>query len=160
MTYTDTTCSLILSVRNLNFGAAFRGKFMIRKMKKEDLLSAKILMQSIPNFWHESWTEDTIEKALTASAGLSFVYELNSQIVGVIFAFDFGFRAYIAELAVSEQSRNLGIARNLIEHVEFILKKKKCELVIADVWKTAEPFYKKLGWEHPNAILVRKSLID
>lgn len=133
---------------------------MIRMMEKEDLLSVKILMQSIPGFWHENWTEDTIEKALAVSAGLSFVYELDSQIIGAIFAFDFGFRAYIAELAVAEQSRNFGVAKKLIEHIESLLKKRKCELVIADVWKNAEPFYKKLGWENPNALLVRKKLVD
>ena len=81
-------------------------------MKKEDLLTVKLLMQSIPNFWHESWTESTLEKALTVSDNLAFVYELNTQIVGCIFVFDFGFRAYIAELAVAEQSRNSGIARS------------------------------------------------
>ena len=133
---------------------------MIREMRKEDLPDVKLLMQSIPYFWHECWTDETLEKAFSVSGALIFIYELRKQIVGCIFAYDFGFRAYIAELAVSEQVRNCGIAKSLLEHVNSILKERKCELIIADVWETAESFYKKLGWENPKAVLIRKRLIE
>ena len=33
-----------------------------------------------------------------------------------------------------------------------------CCVVIADVWRDAESFYKKLGWESPDVVLLRKKL--
>ncbi len=36
---------------------------MIRKMRKQDLVSIKSLMQSIPNFWHEVWDDEILERA-------------------------------------------------------------------------------------------------
>jgi len=39
---------------------------MIRKMRIEDLPFVKSLMQSIPKFWHEVWTDETLERAFVA----------------------------------------------------------------------------------------------
>jgi len=133
---------------------------MIRKMRKEDLPFVKSLMQSIPLFWHEAWTDETLERAFAASEDLAFVYESNHQIVGSIFGYDLGFRAYIGGLAVSEKMRNQGIGEKLLKNVEDVLKKRGCELIIADIWKSVEPFYRKLGWEAPQAVLMRKKLIE
>jgi GNAT superfamily N-acetyltransferase len=56
--------------------------------------------------------------------------------------------------------RNRGIGKKLLQNVEDVLKKQGCELIIADIWKSAEPFYRKLGWEEPQAVLLRKRLIE
>lgn len=133
---------------------------MILKMRREDLIFVKSLMQSIPNFWHEVWTDETLERAFVASEDLAFVYESDRQIVGCIFGYDFSFRAYIGGLAISGGMRNRGIGKKILQNVENVLKKRGCELIIADVWKSAEPFYRKLEWEEPQAILLRKRLID
>ena len=133
---------------------------MIRKMTREDLPFVKSLMKSIPHFWHEAWTDGTLERALAASGDLAFVYELDSQIVGCIFGSDLGFRAYIAGLAVSEKMRNRGIGKTLLQYVENVLRERGCELIIADVWKSAEPFFEELGWGHPQAVLLRKKLVE
>ena len=133
---------------------------MIRKMKKEDLPYVKSLMQSIPNFWHEIWSDETLERAFSTAKELAFVYELDRQIVACIFCYDFGFRAYLGEFAVSKKMQRRGIGKKLLQHVEHILKKRGCELMISDVWKSAEPFYRKLGWEEPQVVLLRKSLIE
>ncbi|MCK4252365.1 GNAT family N-acetyltransferase [candidate division WOR-3 bacterium] len=133
---------------------------MIRKMRIEDLPFVKSLMQSIPLFWHDVWTDKTLERAFAASEDLALVYELDHQIVGCIFGYDLGFRAYIGGLAISEEMRNRGIGKELLQYVEDVLKKRGCELIIADIWKSAEPFYRKLGWEEPQAVLLRKRLIE
>jgi ribosomal protein S18 acetylase RimI-like enzyme len=133
---------------------------MIRKMRIEDLPFVKSLMQSIPRFWHEVWTDETLERAFAASEDLAFVYESDRQIVGCIFGYDLGFRAYIGGLAISEEMRNREIGKKLLQNVEDVLKKRGCELIIADIWKSAEPFYRKLGWGEPQAVLLRKRLIE
>ena len=96
---------------------------------------------------------------MKSSGSLSFVYEEDGCILGCIFAYDFGFRGYIAKIAVYESARFKGIGKKLIKHVEDILRSNNCELIIADALESAVPFYKKLGWEEPNAILLRKKLL-
>ncbi|WP_061994795.1 GNAT family N-acetyltransferase [Clostridium sp. ATCC 25772] len=132
---------------------------MIRKMKKEDLLYVKQLMQSIPDFWHPNWNNKTLEKAFNSSNAIVFVYEIENKIVGCIFAYDFGFRAYIAKLAVSKEMQKHRIGSKLLEHVENILMERNCELIMTDALPSSESFYLKLGWTHPYAKLVRKRLI-
>lgn len=132
---------------------------MIRRMKKGDLPSVKSLMQSIPNFWHKAWDDKILERALSASGDLGLVYEVTGRVVAFAFCYDLGFRAYLGEFAVAEDTRRRGIGKELLSHAEAILKERGCELVISDVWKSAEPFYRKLGWQPPHAVLLRKRLI-
>jgi ribosomal protein S18 acetylase RimI-like enzyme len=129
-------------------------------LRREDLPFVKSLMQSIPHFWHEVWTDETLERSFGASEDLAFVYELDHRIAGCIFGYDLGFRAYVGGLAVSEGVRSRGIGKDLLQYLENVLKERRCELIIADVWKSAEPFYRKLGWGEPRAVLLRKRLIE
>ena len=41
-------------------------------------------------------------------------------------------------------------------HDELI--ERGCSVVIADVWRDAESFYRKLGWDSPDVILLAKRL--
>lgn len=132
---------------------------MIRRMRKEDLSSVKLLMQSIPDLWHEAWNDETLERAFSASADLSLVCEIEGQVVAFVFCYDLGFRAYLGELAVSEKMRGRGIGMELLQHIEHLLRERGCELIISDVWRSAEPFYRKLGWLEPQATLLRKRVI-
>lgn len=132
---------------------------MIRAMKKEDLSSIKTLMQPIPNFWHGVWNNDTLERAFYASNDLAFVFVDDREVIAFIFCYDLGFRAYLGEFAVAENKRGLDIGKKLLSHVENILKQRGCELIISDVWKSAEPFYRKQGWKEPQALLLGKRLI-
>ena len=133
---------------------------MIRQMRKEDLDSVKTLMQSIPGFWYEQWNKGVLEQAVSASGDLALVCELDQRIVGFVFGYDLGFRAYLGEFAVAENVRGRGIGRRLLEHVQAILKNRGRELIISDVWKSAVPFYEKLGWREPEAVLLGKKLIS
>ena len=129
-------------------------------MRKQDLTSVRSLMQSIPNFWHGVWDDKVLERAYSASGDLAFVYELDGKVVAFVFCYDLGFRAYLGESAVAENLRGRGIGRCLLEHVERILRDRRCELIISDVWKSAESFYRKLGWKESEAVFLRKRLID
>ena len=133
---------------------------MIRRMRKRDLKDVKSLIQSIPGLWHDVYTDKTIARAFVSCAGLAFVYEYHNRLAGCIFAHDLGFKGFLSMLAVSEKMRHHGIGEQLLKYVEDILRKRGCELIVSDVWKSAENFYKKNGWDYPEAVLLRKRLID
>ena len=129
-------------------------------MSKKDLSAVKSLMQSIPNFWHENWTNETLFRALHTAGDIALVFTEDNQIQGCIFGYDCGFRGYIAGLAVSEVFRGRGIGNDLVNKIEKLLKNRGCELVITDVLKSSENFFLKCGWGYPQAVLLRKRLIE
>ena len=131
---------------------------MIREMTESALPAVKALMQSIPGFWHEAWDDGTLSRALASAGDLALVYEEGGRIVGMVFCHNVGFRAYLSELAVAEEMRGRGIAGKLLARVEEILRERRCEMIIADVWHSAESFYRELGWTEPDVTLLRKGL--
>jgi ribosomal protein S18 acetylase RimI-like enzyme len=131
---------------------------MIREAIASDVPSIRALMQSVPGFWQPWWSEDAPEKALLSANGLAFVLEDNSIILGFACAHDLGFRAYLSELVVANQARHRGIGTRLLQAVEVALRNRNQRVLIADVWHNAESFYRSLGWEPPNAVLLRQRL--
>ena len=132
---------------------------MIRRMEKRDLKDVKSLMLSIPGLWHDVYTDDTIARAFVSCEEMAFVYESADKVVGCIFAHDLGFKGFLSMLAVSEEMQNRGIGGQLLQHLENLLREEGCELIVSDVWSSAEDFYKKHGWDYPEAILMRKRLV-
>jgi predicted N-acetyltransferase YhbS len=131
---------------------------MIRKAVKDDMPAIRSLMKSEPGFWQESWREDVLERGLEASADLSFVWEESGRILGFICAHDLGFRGYVSELIVKSSERGRGVGTALVEKVQQKLVSAGCAVLISDVWRGAEGFYKSLGWTEPNVKLLRKRL--
>ncbi|OGO00014.1 MAG: hypothetical protein A2Y58_04720 [Chloroflexi bacterium RBG_13_51_52] len=115
-------------------------------------------MKSEPRFWQDDWRSDVIERGLKASDGLALVAEENSKIVGFICAHDFGFRAYLSEFIIHKNTRGKGIGKKLLKEVEKELHKRGCRILISDVWHNAESFYRNLGYEQPDVILLRKKI--
>ena len=132
---------------------------MIRQTEDDDFPAIMKLMKSEPEFWQASWSEDVIERGVKSAEGLSFVYDESGQILGFICAHDLGFRAYLSALVVKSDARNRGIGKHLVKHVEHELKARGRTVIIADVWKNAQTFYKSLGRAKPDVILLRKTLI-
>ncbi|MCK4391806.1 GNAT family N-acetyltransferase [Candidatus Bipolaricaulota bacterium] len=133
---------------------------MIRQATQDDIPAVKTLMQSEPGFWQDSWRDDVLERGLTAAGALAFVCEEAGQVVGFVCANDLGFRGYLNELIVAESVRSKGIGRQLVRKVEQELQAQGCAIVISDVWRDAEGFYKSLGWSEPEVVLLRKKLDD
>ena len=77
---------------------------------------------------------------------------------GFVCAHDLGFRAYLSELIVARGVRGRGIGKSLVERVQAELARRECRILIADVWHNAEPFYRSLGWEPPDVVLLRRKL--
>jgi len=113
-------------------------------------------MRSEPGFWNEKWPKDILRKAIQAANGLAFVCEEQGTILGFICAHNLGFRGYLSELIVSKDARGKDIGSQLLKRVEHELGSQDCPVVISDVWKTAEPFYRKMGWEPPDVVLLAK----
>jgi len=131
---------------------------VIRKAVKDDIPAIRSLMKSEPGFWQENWREDVLERGLEASRGLSFVWEESGQILGFICAHDLGFRSYVSELIVKSSEHGRGVGTGLLEKVQQELVSAGCAVLISDVWRGAEGFYRALGWAEPDAKLLRKML--
>jgi predicted N-acetyltransferase YhbS len=129
---------------------------MIRTAKKNDIPAIKTLMKSVPGFWHEDWRENVLERGMSMADGLVFVWADEENILGFVCAHDVGFLGYLSALVVTEGSRGRGIGRQLVRHVERELAARNCAMLISDVWKDAEGFYRALGWSSPDVVLLRQ----
>ncbi len=64
----------------------------------------------------------------------------------------------MSELIVARGARGRGIGKSLVERIQAELARRGQRILIADVWHNAEPFYRSLGWESPDVILLRHKL--
>jgi ribosomal protein S18 acetylase RimI-like enzyme len=133
---------------------------MIRTATESDISSIQSLMQSVPGLWHEDWPADVLERAIRAAEGLAFVSADEGKVLGFACAHDLGFRGYLSALVVAEEARGRGIGRQLVRHVEQELAARGCAVLISDVWRGAEGFYRALGWTSPDVILLRHTLVQ
>ena len=131
---------------------------MLRNAIVSDVPGIRCLMQMVPGFWQDWWSEKTIADAIRAANGLAFVWEEKQQIVGFVCGHDLGFRAYLSELVVDTGIHHQGIGTQLVQAVERALRGRHQRVLIADVWRDAERFYRSLGWEPPDAVLLRRRL--
>jgi len=131
---------------------------MIRIATEADAPKISALMQSEPGFWKQDTRSNVLEIEIAAGKDLALVWEEEGEILGYACAHDLGFRAYLSDLIVAETARNRGIGRQLLEHIEAKLRQRGCPVIFSDVWRTAESFYRSLGWSEPDVSLLRKRL--
>jgi predicted N-acetyltransferase YhbS len=131
---------------------------MIREANVDDIPAIQSLMQSVPGFWDKAWREDVLQLALRCASGLALVMEQEGKIVGFVCAHDVGFRGYLSALVVGAAVRGQGIGSELLGGVEAALSSRGCTVLISDVWRDAEVFYRHLGWSQPDVVLLRKKL--
>jgi GNAT superfamily N-acetyltransferase len=115
-------------------------------------------MEAEPGFWQRDWSDATLAQGIEAAGDLALVWEADTSIVGFACAHDLGFRAYLSELIVAPGARGRGIGRGLVERIQAELARRGCGVLIADVWRDAESFYRSLGWEPPDVVLLRRKL--
>ena len=115
-------------------------------------------MQSVPGFWDESWRPDVLERVLRSSETIALVHAEKGVIDGFVCGHDVGFRAYLSELVVSPGLHGRGVGSSLVAELERRLAERGCSVLIADVWRDAEPFYRSRGWSPPSVVLLRKRL--
>lgn len=131
---------------------------MLRAAILSDVPGIRRLMQTVPGLWQEWWSDKTVAGAIRSADSLAFVWEQTQQIVGFVCAHDLGFRAYLSELVVDTGVHRQGIGTQLVQAVEKALRDRHQQVLIADVWADAKGFYKSLGWNPPDAVLLRRRL--
>lgn len=131
---------------------------MIREVRREDLPDIRRLMEAEPGFWQNDWSDATLAKAIETAGDLALVWEEDGRLAGFVCAHDLGFRAYLSAMIVSKGARGRGIGRQLVERIQVELARRGRRVLIADVWHDAEPFYRSLGWEAPDVVLLRRTL--
>jgi len=127
---------------------------MLREAIPSDVPAIRSLMERVPGFWQPRWSDQTIAEAILSANGLALLWDVGSQILGFVCAHDLGFRAYLSELVVDPVVQRKGIGTGLLKAVEDLLRSRKQQLIIADVWRDAVPFYRSLHWSAPDAILL------
>jgi predicted N-acetyltransferase YhbS len=133
---------------------------VIRQARSEDLPAIRRLMEAEPGFWQPDWSDTTLRSGIEAAGNLALVWVDDATITGFVCAHDLGFRAYLSELIVAQGAKGRGIGRSLVERVQDDLARRGRRVLIADVWHDAEPFYRSLGWEAPDVVLLRRKLGD
>jgi ribosomal protein S18 acetylase RimI-like enzyme len=131
---------------------------MIRRAGIADTVEIRALMESVAGFWDETWRPDVLGRALTSPDTIALVHQDGDAIDGFLCAHDLGFRAYLSELVVSPQARRRGIGSRLLSEVERHMADRGCSLIVGDVWRDAEGFYRAQGWTPPSVVLLRKRL--
>jgi ribosomal protein S18 acetylase RimI-like enzyme len=131
---------------------------MIRQARLQDATAIRLLMQSEPQLWQESWPSNVLERALKAAEGLAFVWEEQNVLLGFVCAHDIGFRGYLSELVVAEDARSRGIGEQLLSRVQNELAERGCSVLVTDAYRPAEGFYRGLGWQSPDAVLLARRL--
>ncbi|MGO2242337.1 MAG: GNAT family N-acetyltransferase [Halomonas sp.] len=98
-----------------------------------------------------------IEKYLLRNPGLSFVAEVEGELVGTIMAGHDGKRGYVQHLSVSGVHRRLGIATRLVGLCLEALKHEgilKSHLMILPENEAAQQFWANQGWAYRSDILL------
>lgn len=131
---------------------------MIRLAGTADIPRIQSLMKSVAGFWDDTWRPDVLERALGSLETIALVHQEDDTINGFVCGHDVGFRAYLSELVVSPASQGRGVGSRLVSELEQRLAERGCAVLIADVWRDAERFYRSRGWTPPAVILLRKRL--
>ncbi|WP_447043720.1 GNAT family N-acetyltransferase [Vreelandella sp. H-I2] len=98
-----------------------------------------------------------IEKYLLRNPGLSFVAEVEGELVGTIMAGHDGKRGYVQHLSVANSHRRLGIATRLVSLCLEALESEgilKSHLMILPENEAAQTFWANQGWAYRSDILL------
>ncbi|MFJ5539017.1 GNAT family N-acetyltransferase [Vreelandella titanicae] len=102
-------------------------------------------------------SREGIEKYLLRNPGLSFVAEVEGELVGTIMAGHDGKRGYVQHLSVANSHRRLGIATRLVSLCMEALKREgilKSHLMILPENEDAQKFWANQGWAYRSDILL------
>jgi predicted N-acetyltransferase YhbS len=119
-----------------------------------DVAGIAKLLRELPGVWQDRWRQDVLAPAIASANGLAFVAVDAGTVVGFVCAHDVGFRGYLSELAVAETWQRRGIGTALVAAVTKELASRGCKTLVADIYPPAAHFYERIGWHHPDAVLL------
>jgi len=121
-----------------------------RPMKESDYQKIVSLWQNAEGVrLRDADSQEGISKYLQRNPGLSFVAELNGNIVGTIMAGHDGKRGYLQHLAVALDHRKKGIATELLNRCLSALNAAgitKSHIHVLCENETAKTYWKNRGW--------------
>lgn len=131
---------------------------MIREMTIQDYERMIGLWSEIDGLaLSEADSRANIEMYLTRNKGLSYVYEVEGEVVGTILCGHDGRRGYIYHVAVSPKFRNRRIGVQLVELSLDKLKEEgidKCHIFVLDDNEVGSQFWSKIGWAKRSGFAV------
>jgi N-acetylglutamate synthase len=107
--------------------------------------------------------EGNIKLYLDRNPGMSFVAEINNEIVGVVLAGHDGRRGYLHHLAVSPDMRRKGIGSLLVKSSLDKLKGQgilKCHIMLFNNNRAGLKFWESIGWAYRNDICIMSKTVD
>ncbi len=110
----------------------------------------------------ESDSKENIQSFLNRNPGLSFIAEINGELVGAVLAGHDGRRGFIHHLAVSPKYRKNGIGRVLIDNCFEGFKAAgilKCHIFIFNTNISGQKFWTSVGWTYRDDIGVISKFI-
>jgi len=131
---------------------------MIRDATSSDIEAIEALIKSVAGLWDKTWRTDVLERALGSCSTIALVHQDGPTIKAFLCAHDLGFRGYLSELVVAPAFQRQGLGSELLCALERRLAERGCSVIIADVWRDAEDFYRSKGWTPPPVVLLRKQL--
>lgn len=111
----------------------------------------------------DSDSKENIQLYLNRNPGMSYIAELNNQLVGAILSGHDGRRGYIHHLAVSPNYRRQRIGKLLVNRCLDGLKNNgilKCHILMFNNNSTAFKFWESVGWSYRNDICIISKFID
>lgn len=104
---------------------------------------------------------EPILRYLDRNPGLSFVCEVGAELAGAVLCGTDGRRGFLHHLAVAPAHRQRGLGRALaLAAVEALSREgiDKCHLMVVPSNAAARAFWRRLGWEDRNDVLVMSRL--
>lgn len=124
--------------------------YAIRAMRIADYDAVIELMQQTPGIsFRDADSRESTARYLERNPGLSFVCELDRQLVGCVMSGHDGRRGYLQHLVVLPAHRRKGIASALVDHCLAGLEKLGIHKCHIDVFKSnvlASAYWESQGW--------------
>ena len=140
------------------------GKLCIRELTLADYEAILNLWRSTPGLGlSDSDSRDNIQIFLTRNKGLSFVSEIDNEIVGTILCGHDGRRGFIYHLAIHHHYRRRGIGRKLVECCLAKLQEAaitKCHLFVLTDNIQGMDFWDRIGFHKREDIHIYSQNIE
>lgn len=131
---------------------------VIREMHCQDYPAAYALWKSLPGMGLSSADErKAIRSFLQKNPQTCFVAEHAGTLIGSILGGSDGRRGYIYHLAVDHRFQKQGVGRQLVQTCLDALKAQgieKCHLFVISSNQSGRDFWKRLGWQQRDDIIV------
>lgn len=108
-------------------------------------------------------SKENIGLCLDRNPGMSFIAEIDNEIVGVVLAGHDGRRGYLHHLAVSPDFRRKGIGSLLVKNSLSKLKDQgilKCHIMLFNNNSAGLEFWESIGWSYRDDICIMSKTVD